>query len=81
MEVRHIVQRLNKLFSEVTEEQSSRDRFVSNAAHQLRNPILSAIQSLAEVAQIPDLPEAQKETQNWLRPAAHLSVDRTAFIL
>ena len=60
VEVRHIVQRLNRLFSEVTEEQASRDRFISNAAHQLRNPI-AAIQSLAEVAQdAPSLAEAKQ---------------------
>ena len=72
MEVRHIVQRLNKLFSEVTEEQSSRDRFVSNAAHQLRNPI-AAIQSLAEVAQdAPDLSEAQKRNRELVMASRSL---------
>ena len=60
VEVSHIVRRLNKLFRDVTEEQASRDRFISNAAHQLRNPI-AAIQSLAEVAQdAPNLSEAQQ---------------------
>ena len=50
VEVQHIVRRLNNLFDDVTEEKASRDRFISNAAHQLRNPI-AAIQSLAEVTQ------------------------------
>ena len=72
VEVRHIVQRLNKLFSEVTEEQSSRDRFISNAAHQLRNPI-AAIQSLAEVAQgAPDLYEAQQRNRELVKASRSL---------
>ena len=48
-EVRHIVDRLNNLFKEVTVTQSQKDRFISNAAHQLRNPV-AGIQSMAEVA-------------------------------
>ena len=72
MEVRHIVRRLNKLFSEVTEEQASRDRFISNAAHQLRNPI-AAIQSLAEVSQnAPDLSEAQKRNRELVSASRSL---------
>lgn len=50
VEVRQIVQRLNALFAEVTAAQEEKDRFISNAAHQLRNPI-AGIQSLAEVTQ------------------------------
>jgi two-component system sensor histidine kinase TctE len=48
-EVSHIVKRLNGLFATVTEAQSQKDRFISNAAHQLRNPV-AAIASMAEVA-------------------------------
>ena len=48
-EVRQIVDRLNNLFTEVTTAQSQKDRFISNAAHQLRNPV-AGIQSMAEVA-------------------------------
>ena len=47
-EVTHIVQRLNELFEEVTKSQSKQERFISNAAHQLRNPI-AGIHSLGEV--------------------------------
>ena len=49
-EVRHIVDRLNHLFAEVTEAQAEKDKFISDAAHQLRNPI-AAMTSMAEVAQ------------------------------
>ena len=48
-EVRQIVDRLNNLFTQVTTAQSQKDRFISNAAHQLRNPV-AGIQSMAEVA-------------------------------
>ena len=73
VEVRHIVRRLNKLFSDVTEEQASRDRFISNAAHQLRNPI-AAIQSLAEVAQdAPDLAEAKQRNQELVEASRTLA--------
>ena len=48
-EVRHIVMVLNSLFQEVTKTQSQKDNFISNAAHQLRNPI-AALTSMAQVA-------------------------------
>lgn len=73
VEVRHLVRRLNKLFSDVTEEQASRDRFISNAAHQLRNPI-AAIQSLAEVAQdAPTLAEAKQRNHELLDASRSLA--------
>lgn len=72
VEVSHIVRRLNKLFRDVTEEQASRVRFISNAAHQLRNPI-AAIQSLAEVAQdAPNLSEAQKRNRELVTASRSL---------
>ncbi|MGC6517311.1 MAG: sensor histidine kinase N-terminal domain-containing protein [Candidatus Puniceispirillaceae bacterium] len=48
-EVETIVQRLNELFRDVRSSQKDQDRFISNAAHQLRNPV-AGIQALAEVA-------------------------------
>ena len=48
-EVKGVVMRLNDLFGKVTEDQQQKDRFISNAAHQLRNP-LASILALAEVA-------------------------------
>ncbi len=72
VEVRHIVRLLNKLFSDVTEEQASRDRFITNAAHQLRNPI-AAIQSLAEVAKdAPNLSEAQQRNRELVTASRSL---------
>lgn len=47
LEARGIVDRLNALFKQLTEAQEARDRLISNAAHQLRNPI-AAIHSMAQ---------------------------------
>lgn len=49
-ETKGIVTRLNSLFGQVTAAQESKDRFISNAAHQLRNPI-AAIHSMAQATQ------------------------------
>ena len=50
VEAEGIVQRLNLLFNQLSQSFAVRDRLISNAAHQLRNPIAS-IQSMAEAAQ------------------------------
>ncbi|XXK30180.1 sensor histidine kinase [Rhodobacteraceae bacterium nBUS_24] len=47
IEARGIVSRLNILFQQLTEAQEARDRLISNAAHQLRNPV-AAIHSMAQ---------------------------------
>jgi len=48
-EIRGVVRTLNKLLGQVDAALSSRDRFISDAAHQLRNPV-AGILSLAEAA-------------------------------
>lgn len=71
-EISQIVRRLNTLFTEVTRSQSDRDRFISNAAHQLRNPIAS-IHSLAEVTQSsPSLKDARERNGKLLTASAQL---------
>jgi len=76
VEVRQIVERLNALFAEVTAAQDEKDRFISNAAHQLRNPI-AGIQSLAEVTQdARTLAEARQRNGELIeasRQLAHLT--------
>jgi two-component system sensor histidine kinase TctE len=76
VEVRQIVRRLNALFAEVTAAQEEKDRFISNAAHQLRNPI-AGIQSLAEVTQdARTLAEARQRNGELIdasRQLAHLT--------
>ena len=47
VEARGIVNRLNALFAQLTEAQEARDRLISNAAHQLRNPV-AAIHAMAQ---------------------------------
>ncbi|PXF30503.1 hypothetical protein WH50_14820 [Pokkaliibacter plantistimulans] len=46
-EVDELVTRLNTLFGQLSESMESRDRFISNAAHQLKNPIAGVL-ALAE---------------------------------
>ncbi|MFK7877865.1 MAG: sensor histidine kinase N-terminal domain-containing protein [Paracoccaceae bacterium] len=50
-EARGIVERLNDLFSRLTEAQVSQERLISNAAHQLRNPV-AAIHTMAEAIKV-----------------------------
>ncbi len=46
-ETKRIVWRLNHLFQDLTESHAARERLISNAAHQLRNPI-AGIHAMAE---------------------------------
>jgi len=72
-EVRHIVHRLNNLFAEVTQSQAQKDRFISNAAHQLRNPV-TGISTMAEVAQnTTDPVKIKPRLQELLKAARNLS--------
>ena len=72
-EVTHIVQRLNELFDEVTKSQSKQERFISNAAHQLRNPI-AGIHSLAEVVKSSrTLKEAKRRNAELVEASSQLS--------
>lgn len=47
IETKGIVSRLNTLFAELIKTRAARDRFISNAAHQLRNPI-AGIHAMAQ---------------------------------
>jgi len=49
-ETRGIVKRLNALFNQVTLTQDSKNRFISDAAHQLRNPV-AALHAMAQATQ------------------------------
>ena len=72
-EVRSIVGTLNTLFHEVSNSIEVRDRFVANAAHQLRNPI-SAIQALAESAlSARNADEKHRRVQKTVEEAKHTS--------
>ncbi|MEL7091957.1 MAG: sensor histidine kinase [Pseudomonadota bacterium] len=75
-ETRGIVQRLNTLFAQVTGAQEAQQRFVSLAAHQLRNPI-AAIHTLAEATHtartLPDTRDRAATLLNETRAAMRLT--------
>ena len=61
-----IVSRLNSLFARLTEANEAKDRLISNAAHQLRNPI-AAVHSLASATlNAPSFEESKERAQSLL---------------
>lgn len=68
-EVSGIVGRLNALLSEMSRTLDAKDAFISDAAHQLRNPIAGVL-SLAESVQAAKTPEAVKQRTTDLLHAA-----------
>ncbi|MEM6638248.1 MAG: sensor histidine kinase [Pseudomonadota bacterium] len=79
-EVTGIVTRLNGLFAQVSRSMNDQMDFISNAAHQLRNPI-AGILALAEAAQnAPNENEAKRRT-NDLLDAAQKAADLSQKLL
>ncbi|MEM8978317.1 MAG: sensor histidine kinase [Pseudomonadota bacterium] len=69
IEVAGIVNVLNRLFAQVTHSMQAQSQFISNAAHQLKNPI-SGVLSLAEaVATAPDKEAARNRSLDLLKAA------------
>lgn len=58
-EARPLVGALNQLFGQVAESSSNQQRFLANAAHQLRTP-LAGLRAHTEIALAQDMPEAQR---------------------
>jgi two-component system sensor histidine kinase TctE len=58
-EARPLVGALNQLFGQVAESNSNQQRFLANAAHQLRTP-LAGLQAHTEIALAQDVPEAHR---------------------
>jgi two-component system sensor histidine kinase TctE len=74
VETQGIVRTLNGLLTQVSEEMRSRASFISNAAHQLRNPI-AGVQAMAEaVGSAPSGDDAKKRARE-LRDAARNATD------
>ncbi|WP_424970890.1 ATP-binding protein [Dinoroseobacter sp. S76] len=72
-EVQPLVGTLNGLFQEVQNSIDARDRFISNAAHQLRNPI-AAVQAMAESAlNAKNAEEMSRRVEKTLSEARHTS--------
>jgi len=77
-----IVSTLNALLDRVSRRISSKDEFISNAAHQLRNP-LAGVLALAEAVENAPTPEAAKRRSAELvaaaRDATHLTNQLLSF--
>ncbi|MEO8142928.1 MAG: sensor histidine kinase N-terminal domain-containing protein [Betaproteobacteria bacterium] len=58
-EARPLVSALNQLFGQVAESSGNQQRFLANAAHQLRTP-LAGLQAHTELALAQDVPEAHR---------------------
>lgn len=72
-EVRQIVRTLNAVFEQVRESIASRDRFISDAAHQLRNPIAGILALAESVKSAPSGEEAKRRAQQVAEAAAHVA--------
>ncbi len=82
VEVRGIVGRLNVLLSELSLTLRAKDDFISDAAHQLRNPIAGVLSLSEAVASAKTLGDAQTRSQDLVeatRRAARLTDDLLAF--
>lgn len=69
MEARGIVSTLNALLDRVSRRISSKDEFIANAAHQLRNPVAGVL-ALAEAVENAPTPQAAKQRSVELLQAA-----------
>ncbi|MEL7344179.1 MAG: sensor histidine kinase, partial [Pseudomonadota bacterium] len=79
-EVGGIVQTLNRLFDQVSRSMTAQNEFISNAAHQLRNPIAGVL-SLAEAVHDAPSPEDAKKRSGDLLAAARETADLTQQLL
>ncbi|MEM8630907.1 MAG: sensor histidine kinase [Pseudomonadota bacterium] len=68
-EVEGIVGRLNGLFDQVTRSMAAQNEFISNAAHQLRNPIAGVLALAEAVRKAPDHGEAIARSDDLLAAA------------
>lgn len=72
-EVSGVVQTLNSLFGEVSKAISSRDVFISNAAHQLRNPIASILTMATAARDAKTDRDRRERTGELVEAARHAS--------
>ena len=72
-EARPLVAALNQLFRQVAESSGNQQRFLANAAHQLRTP-LAGLRAHTEIALAQGMPEAQRAQLEQV----HLATVRTA---
>ncbi|MEM9343865.1 MAG: sensor histidine kinase [Pseudomonadota bacterium] len=72
-EVTGIVRRLNDLFAQVGRSMNDQMDFISNAAHQLRNPIAGILALAEAVDRAPSQDEAKRRNGDLLDAARHAS--------
>ena len=72
-EVRGLVRRLNALFGQVTQAMDAQRTLISNAAHQLRNPIAGILAMAEAVRSAPDGDAARARADELVRSARHAS--------
>ncbi len=68
-EVQGIVRTLNDLFSQVSRSMTAQADFISNAAHQLRNPIAGVLSLAEAVNKAPSAQEAHRRSADLLAAA------------
>ena len=68
-EVKGIVQTLNGLFAQVSRSMTAQADFISNAAHQLRNPIAGVLSLAEAVHKAPSAAEAKRRSTDLLAAA------------
>jgi two-component system sensor histidine kinase TctE len=73
LETRGLVQTLNRLFDQVSRRISSKDEFISNAAHQLRNPIAGVLALAEAVASAPNEGATKQRGRELLQAARETS--------
>lgn len=81
-EVQGIVGRLNTLLAELSQTLRAKDDFISDAAHQLRNPISGVLALSEAVAAAPNFAAAQERSRDLVeasRHAAKLTEDMLTF--
>ncbi|WP_284266011.1 sensor histidine kinase [Roseicyclus amphidinii] len=72
-EVQGLVRRLNTLFGQVTQAMETQRTLISNAAHQLRNPIAGILAMAEAVRSAPDGDAARARADDLVRSARHAS--------
>lgn len=72
VEIRGLVRRLNLLFGQVEASMARQAVFISNAAHQLRNPIAGVLAMAEAVRSAPDEGAARDRAGELLTSARHL---------
>ena len=72
-EVQGLVRRLNVLFGQVTQAMDTQRTLISNAAHQLRNPIAGILALAEAVRSAPDAEQARARAADLVRSAQHAS--------